>query len=96
MQSMMLLLLIPQQELLTNKINTPVEIEFENGKAYSFKLLLGMTSVKVTADVDTWPTPEEDVNVDLPKNEQLIVKSAMTDSIGYEGLKPLMAPNNIN
>jgi len=58
----------PDSSTITNKINTPVEIEFKNGKAYSFKLLLGMTSVKVTADVDTWPTPEEDVKVDLPQN----------------------------
>lgn len=40
---------------------------FEEGKAYTFKLYLGMTSVKVDAQVSAWPT-EGATNVDVPTN----------------------------
>ena len=56
---------------ITNRINTPISsISFANGKAYSLKLSLGMTSVKVEAEVDEWPDPEEETLVDLPKNTE--------------------------
>ena len=53
---------------ITNKINTLISpINFVNGQAYSLKLLLGMTSVKVEAEVDAWLT-ENETEVDLPEN----------------------------
>ena len=52
----------------TNHISTPIEINFESGKAYKLNLQLGMTSVKIDADVVAWDT-EVGSLVDLPKNE---------------------------
>ena len=52
----------------TNHISTKVEgLNFVAGKAYTLNLQLGMTSVKVTADVDTWVNVDG-TNVDLPQN----------------------------
>ena len=52
----------------TNHISTKVStLNFEAGKAYTLNLQLGMTSVKVTADVDNW-NDADDTEVDLPEN----------------------------
>ena len=53
----------------TNHISTPIAINFQSGKAYTLNLQLGMTSVKVTADVDIW-VDGGSTNVDLPKNTE--------------------------
>lgn len=54
-----------------NKITTVLDsFTFEQGKAYKFNLVLGMSTVELTATVDeTWGNGSETV-VDLPKNEQ--------------------------
>ena len=41
--------------------------DFEQGKAYTFNLLLGMTSVKVDASVSVWDNGGT-TNVDVPEN----------------------------
>ena len=54
----------------TNHISTQVTgINFQSGKAYTLNLQLGMTSVKVTADVDAW-SEQTGTDVDLPQNTQ--------------------------
>ena len=54
----------------TNHISTQVKgINFQSGKAYTLNLQLGMTSVKVTADVDAW-SEQTGTDVDLPQNTQ--------------------------
>lgn len=53
----------------TNHITKPIYINFESGKAYTLNLQLGMTSVKVTADVDAW-SEQTGTSVDLPQNTQ--------------------------
>lgn len=53
-----------------NKIKKNITItNFTNNKAYTFKLILGMTSVKLDAEVADWEV-EGDINVDLPKNNE--------------------------
>lgn len=42
---------------------------FTNNKAYNLKLILGMTSVKLDAEVADWDV-EGDINVDLPRNQE--------------------------
>lgn len=58
-----------ENEVLTeNKITTKnVQINFESGKAYTINLQLGVTSVKVGACVEDWPTPT-DTNTNNPEN----------------------------
>lgn len=51
----------------TNTVTSTEEFELLQGKAYTFHLDLGMTTVKFTADVDNW-TSGGDQNVDLPNN----------------------------
>ena len=54
----------------TNHISTQVsDINFQSGKAYTLNLQLGMTSVKVTANVDDW-SEQTGTSVDLPQNTQ--------------------------
>lgn len=53
----------------TNHITKSISINFESGKAYTLNLQLGMTSVKVTADVDAW-SEQAGTDVDLPQNTQ--------------------------
>ena len=57
--------------VITNRINTEdfVKLNFESGKQYTLKLILGMTSVKVAAEVVDWENGDEEP-VDLPKNEE--------------------------
>lgn len=50
----------------TNRINKSVKIKFESNKQYTLKLILGMTSVKLEAEVSEWGTDDEEV--DLPQN----------------------------
>lgn len=55
---------------ITNHISTKVSgINFQSGKAYTLNLQLGMTSVKVDADVDPW-SEVGGTAVDLPQNTQ--------------------------
>ena len=42
---------------------------FTNNKAYSLKLILGLTSVKLEAEVADWEV-DGSINVDLPRNEE--------------------------
>ena len=42
---------------------------FENGKAYTLKLYLGMNSVKFDAEVTAWPTTADEGSGDLPANK---------------------------
>ena len=51
---------------ITNYISTPVYLNLESGKAYSLNLSLGMTSVKITADIENWV--DVPVEVDVPEN----------------------------
>ena len=50
----------------TNTIKNVVKVDFIAGKAYTFKLLLGLTSVKTTASVGKWDTSTDDTTVNLP------------------------------
>ena len=43
------------------------EIMLEAGKSYTISIHLGMTSVKIDAEVNPWPTSAADI-IDLPKN----------------------------
>lgn len=54
--------------IIENKITTVIpSIDFQAGKAYTLNLVLGMTSVKLDAEVENW-TGVADTKVDLPKN----------------------------
>lgn len=48
---------------------TPTVGGFMNNKAYNLKLILGLTSVKLDAEVADWEV-DGSTNVDLPKNEE--------------------------
>lgn len=51
-----------------NKIyKTGLDIDIEKGKQYNLNILLGLTSVDVTATVEAW-TVESTTDVDLPQN----------------------------
>ena len=52
---------------ITNRINTAIDPNFESGKQYNLNLIIGMTSVKVEATVDSWVDANETI-VDVPKN----------------------------
>lgn len=57
---------------ITNYISKKVELpnnKLEAGKAYTLKLVLGMTTVKVSADLTDWDTATE-IEVDLPQNTE--------------------------
>ncbi|MBR4088128.1 MAG: fimbrillin family protein, partial [Bacteroidales bacterium] len=51
---------------ITNTITESFNFNFEAGKAYSFNLHIGLTSVKFTANVEDWD--ESDVAVNVPIN----------------------------
>ena len=58
---------------ITNKITTIIkEIPFEQGKAYKFNLVLGMSTVELSAEVTPWGNAET-VTVDLPLNTETSV-----------------------
>ena len=65
---------ILQEILLTN--GDPMELE--SGKKYTVKLHLGLTSVKVDADVTAWADGSE-TDVDLPINNALYIASVTLD-----------------
>ena len=48
-------------------ITKKVQVAFESGKAYNLKLILGLTSVKLDAEVANWVVGST-TDVDLPKN----------------------------
>lgn len=57
------------ESVITNKITSaPFNFNFEQGKAYMFNLHLGMTSVKLSADVSGWDETSTDTVVNLPIN----------------------------
>lgn len=51
-----------------NEITKSASIKFEAGKAYKIKLDLGMTTVKISAEVAAWPAAGESNIVWLPVN----------------------------
>ena len=51
---------------ITNTITKTAHVSFEQGKAYTLKLLLGMTSVKIDASATDWAS--SDTPVDVPAN----------------------------
>ena len=51
-----------------NEITKSASIKFEAGKAYKIKLDLGMTTVKISAEVATWGTVDDNNIVWLPVN----------------------------
>lgn len=51
----------------TNEITKVASFQFENGKSYNLKLILGLTSVKLDATVADWQVGD-DAEVWLPKN----------------------------
>ncbi len=52
-----------------NKITTSISsIDFQAGKAYTLNLVLGMTSVKLEANVEPWDVVNPGTEVDLPEN----------------------------
>ncbi|MCR4572063.1 MAG: fimbrillin family protein [Bacteroidales bacterium] len=51
-----------------NEITKSASIKFEAGKAYKVKLDLGMTTVKISAEVATWGTVDDSNIVWLPVN----------------------------
>lgn len=52
-----------------NSISKNVSVTFENGKAYTLKLILGLTSVKLDAVVQAWEAAAA-TPVDLPQNKE--------------------------
>jgi len=52
---------------ITNQICKQVAINFEQGKAYTLNLVLGLTEVKLDATVDEWDE-QDPVQIDLPAN----------------------------
>lgn len=55
------------KSVINNKITQKVPVNFEQGKAYTLNLVLGMTSVKVEADIDEWDEVGGQ-QVDVPAN----------------------------
>ena len=51
---------------ISRNFDSPLSIAM--GKQYSLNVLLGLTSVDLTATVDNWDTSAGTTNVDLPKN----------------------------
>lgn len=54
---------------ITNEIAKTASFQFENGKSYNLKLILGLTSVKLDATVADWQVGD-DAEVWLPQNVQ--------------------------
>ena len=57
------------ENVITKSISATDGLKFEAGKAYTLNLVLGMTSVKVTATVADWDTGSS-TQVDLPINAE--------------------------
>lgn len=62
------------------------KIDFEAGKQYLVKIHIGMTSVKIEAVVTDW-VPTEDVDVDLPDNQNDVnpapTPGTLSDALAY-------------
>ena len=56
------------ENVITKKISAADGLKFEAGKAYTLNLVLGMTSVKVSATVADWDDKTTSTQVDLPIN----------------------------
>lgn len=54
---------------------------FQAGKAYTIKIILGLTSVKLEADVQDWDVVTPDTEVDLPINHNNSFDLASTASV---------------
>ncbi len=52
-----------------NNVTKKIGLDFDNGKAYTLKLILGVTSVKLDAEVKPWEI-QGATPVDLPKNNE--------------------------
>jgi hypothetical protein len=50
-----------------NVVRVPVTIDLKNNKSYNFRLILGLTSVKLAAEVADWELAG-DVDANLPRN----------------------------
>jgi hypothetical protein len=54
---------------IANEISKNLDgLKFEAGKAYNIKIVVGLESVKVTAEVVDWPEAGQIVDVDMPYN----------------------------
>lgn len=75
--------------VVTNVIESPADYALIAGTAYTFKLDLGLTSVKFAAETATWGTSTEN-NVDLPNNyySELSVTALTTDQVGDTSSRP--------
>ena len=58
---------------------------FQAGKAYNIKIILGLTSVKLEADVQDWDVVTPDTEVDLPINHNNSFDLASTASVTLDG-----------
>lgn len=56
------------ENVITKQISADGGLKFEAGKSYTLNLVLGMTSVKVSATVANWDDKTTDTKVDLPIN----------------------------
>ncbi len=52
-----------------NVVRVPVTIDLKNNKSYNFRLILGLTSVKLDAEVADWELAG-DVDANLPRNNE--------------------------
>lgn len=52
-----------------NVVRVPVSVDLKNNKSYTFRLILGLTSVKLVAEVADWELAG-DVDANLPRNNQ--------------------------
>ena len=52
-----------------NNVTKKIGLDFDNGKAYTLKLILGVTSVKLDAEVKPWEI-QGATPVDLPRNNE--------------------------
>ena len=52
---------------ISNAITKETSVQLQNGKSYNLKLILGLTSVKLAAEVADWQLAD-DVEINLPKN----------------------------
>ena len=54
---------------IANQISKNLDgLKFEAGKAYTIKIVVGLESVKVTAEVKDWGDEAQTVDVDMPHN----------------------------
>ena len=76
---------------IANEISKNLDgLKFEAGKAYSIKIVVGLESVKVTAEVVEWPEAGQIVDVDMPYNLSASTQ-AMVNGQPYESLAAAFA-----